>query len=301
MTTSDPTQSNARVAELEAKVAELEAKLEALQHSEMIYRHIVEKAPASISRLSPDARLIHANEYALGLLGFSLEELIGKDIIPLLYPGELRPPVDEYFRIAAEGGDVKDYELVIQTRAGERRILEWNSYHRFAEDGSLIEVISFGVDVTERRQQEAEHRALQEQVIAQQASALVELSTPLVPISDNIVAMPLIGVIDEERSSRIIESLLTGITESRAHTAILDITGVSVVDAQVANAIISAARAVRLLGARVILTGIQPSVAQMFVDIGPNFEHVTTCGTLQDGVAFALARDGKALGGRSTR
>lgn len=285
---------DSKIAALEAKVAALEAKVAELEHSESIYRHIVEHAPASISRLTPDARLIFANDFALELLGYELEEIKGQDIIPLLYPGELREAVDEYFRIAREGGDVSDYELTVQTRTGERRILSWNSYHRFNEAGELVEVISFGVDVTERKQREAEHRALQERVIAEQATALVELSTPLVPISDNIVAMPLIGTLDEERSSRITETLLNGINEKRARTAILDITGVNVVDAQVADAIISAARAVRLLGAKVVLTGIQPSVAQMLVDLGADFEHIVTRATLQDGVSFALAAEGRA-------
>lgn len=276
---------------LNAKIATLEAKVADLERREEIYKHIVEHAPASISRLTPDARLIFANNFALELLGYAQEEVEGQDLLPLLYPGELRAAVDEYLRIAGEGGDVSDYELTVQTRTGERRILSWNSYHRFDEEGTLAEVISFGVDITERKQTETEHRELQERVIAVQAATLAQLSTPLIPISDDIVAMPLIGVIDEERSQQIIETLLTGITERRARTAIIDITGVSVADTQVANAILTAARAVRLLGANVILTGIQPSVAQTLVDLGTDFEHVTTRSTLQAGVAFALAHN----------
>ena len=279
-----------QVEELEAKIAELEAKLEELSRREEIYRHIVENAPASISRLSPDARLTFANKFALDLLGYTLEEIQGQDILPLMYPGELRGPVDEYFRIASEGGDVHDYELTIATRSGERRTLSWNSLHRFDENNNLIEVISFGVDVTERKRAEEEHRALQERIIAMQAYTLAQMSTPLIPINDDIVAMPLIGMIDEKRSQQIVETLLNGINERRARVAIIDITGVSVVDNVVANGILAAARAVRLLGARVILTGIQPAVARTLVELGTDFEHIITHRTLQSGVAFALAQ-----------
>lgn len=100
--------------------------------------------------------------------------------------------------------------------------------------------------------------------------------------------MPLIGTIDGARAQRITESLLHGIIETRARTAILDITGVATVDTQVADALLRAARAVRLVGADVILTGMGPEVAQTLVGLGTNFEGITTLATLQSGIAFAM-------------
>jgi rsbT co-antagonist protein RsbR len=85
-------------------------------------------------------------------------------------------------------------------------------------------------------------------------------------------------------------TLLTGIDETRAKIAILDITGVAVVDTQVADALLRAARAVRLLGAEVILTGIRPDVAQTLVALGTNLDGIVTRGTLQSGIAFAMQR-----------
>ena len=278
------------VAELQRRVAALEEELAAVQHERDVYRHIVQHAPAFISRLTPDGRVVHMNATCEHITGYRVEEVVGKALLPVLYPGELMGPVQDYLRIAAEGGDVRDYELTLRSRSGELRTLAWNSFHRFGPDGALAEVVSFGIDVTERKAAEAEHRRLQEEVIAMQAATLAELSTPLIPINRDIVAMPLIGSIDQARAQRIMETLLAGIIETRSRTAILDITGVAVVDTRVADALLSAARAARMLGAQVILTGIRPEVAQTLVSLGTNLEGIVTRGTLQSGIAFALER-----------
>jgi rsbT co-antagonist protein RsbR len=277
-------------AALQRQVADLEQKLAEARQGRDVFEHIVTHAPAFISRLTPDGRVLYVNSACEKILGYKAEEVLGTPLLTTLYPGELMKPVEEYLRIAAAGGDVRDYELTLRTRDGELRTLAWNSYHRFGPDGALEEVVSFGTDITERKQAEEEHRRLQEDVIALQAATLAELSTPLIPINKEIVAMPLIGAIDEARAQRIMESLLSGITETRARTAILDITGVAVVDTRVADALLQAARAARMLGAQVILTGIRPEVAQTLVSLGTNLEGIVTRGTLQSGIAFALGK-----------
>ncbi len=145
-------------------------------------------------------------------------------------------------------------------------------------------------DVTAEHQAQAELAALQEQVIAAQQAALRELSTPIIPLSDGVIAMPLIGAIDSARAQQIVESLLAGVEAHRARAAILDITGVQVVDTQVANALLRAAQAVRLLGAQVIITGIRPEVAQTLVGLGLDLGGITTLATLQSGIAHALGQ-----------
>lgn len=149
-------------------------------------------------------------------------------------------------------------------------------------------VAGFVRDLTEQQRAEAERDALQEQVIAAQRVALRELSTPLIPIADHVVIMPLIGAIDTQRAQQVMETLLEGVASHRADMAILDITGVEVVDTQVANALIQAAQAVKLLGAQVLLTGIQPSIAQTLVQLGVDLRGIITRGSLQAGIAYAL-------------
>ncbi len=141
----------------------------------------------------------------------------------------------------------------------------------------------------ERKQAETALRESEERFRRQEA-ALRELSTPLIPISDRVVVMPLIGAIDSRRAQQVIETLLHGLANCRADHAILDITGVLVVDTQVANALVAAAQAVKLLGATVVLTGIRPEVAQTLVGLGIDMRGIVTCGTLQSGIAYALGR-----------
>ncbi|WP_437585249.1 PAS domain-containing protein [Sorangium sp. So ce1000] len=141
---------------------------------------------------------------------------------------------------------------------------------------------------TDLRRAEAERAALQEQIIAAQQEALRELSTPLIPLADGVLVMPLIGTVDGARVAQIMETLLAGISSQRAHTAILDITGVRDVDELVANALTRTARAAQMLGARVVLTGIRPEVARALIELGADLTGIITLGTLQSGIAHAL-------------
>jgi rsbT co-antagonist protein RsbR len=104
-----------------------------------------------------------------------------------------------------------------------------------------------------------------------------------------VVVMPLIGTLDSRRTQQVIDALLSGIATSRAQVAILDITGVPIVDTQVANAIIRGAQSVKLLGAQVVLTGIRPEVAQTLVGLGADLSGLVTHSSLQSGIAYAMA------------
>jgi rsbT co-antagonist protein RsbR len=100
--------------------------------------------------------------------------------------------------------------------------------------------------------------------------------------------MPLVGVIDPARAQQILETLLEGIAAYQAEFAILDITGVSVVDTNVANSLIQTARAARLLGSQVLLTGIGAAMAQTLVHLGADMSDLITLGSLREGIAYAL-------------
>jgi rsbT co-antagonist protein RsbR len=120
--------------------------------------------------------------------------------------------------------------------------------------------------------------------------AIRELSTPLLPISKHVVVMPLVGTIDSQRAQQVMEALLEGISAYHATTVIVDITGVRVVDTQVAQALLQSAQAARLLGAKVFLTGIQPQIAQTLVQLGADLSGIVTHSTLQAGIAQVLLK-----------
>lgn len=134
-----------------------------------------------------------------------------------------------------------------------------------------------------------------EKTVSLQKIALQELSASLIPIFDRISVMPLVGTIDTERAKLIMENLLQGVVKHRAEVVLLDITGVPVVDTMVAHHIIQAADAVRLVGAKCMLVGIRPEIAQTIVTLGINLSDFTTTSTLQRGMEQALALTNRAI------
>jgi len=152
--------------------------------------------------------------------------------------------------------------------------------------GTTIRDLRLQRQVDEALRQKVAHEAQ----LAAQAATLAELSTPLIPISDAIVVMPLIGAIDSQRADRVVQALLGGVQRTGASIAILDITGVPTVDARIADALVRAARAVGLIGAEVVLTGIRPEVAQTLVTIGVDLADIPTRGALRSGIAYAMTR-----------
>lgn len=127
-----------------------------------------------------------------------------------------------------------------------------------------------------------------ERTVSLQKIALQELSAPLIPVFDNITVMPLVGTIDTERAKSIMENLLQGVVKHRAEVVLIDITGVPVVDTMVAHHIIQASEAVRLVGAKCLLVGIRPEIAQTIVNLGIDLSQLTTKNSLQKGIEYAL-------------
>ncbi|WP_264740956.1 RsbT co-antagonist protein RsbRA [Cytobacillus firmus] len=127
-----------------------------------------------------------------------------------------------------------------------------------------------------------------ERTVSLQKIALQELSAPLIPVFEGITVMPLVGTIDTERAKQIMENLLNGVVKHRSEVVLIDITGVPVVDTMVAHHIIQAADAVRLVGAKCMLVGIRPEIAQTIVNLGIDLNQFTTKNTLKKGVEAAL-------------
>ena len=146
-----------------------------------------------------------------------------------------------------------------------------------------------GLHVTELYQQ------TKEEIIARQQQELLELSTPVVELFENILALPLIGTLDSARTQVVMENLLQRIVETGAHIAIIDITGVPTVDTLVAQHLLKTVAAARLMGADCIISGIRPQIAQTIVHLGVNLSEVTTKATLADAFGVALQRTGAVI------
>jgi rsbT co-antagonist protein RsbR len=142
-----------------------------------------------------------------------------------------------------------------------------------------------------------------ERVIRKQQDAIRELSTPVLPVRERLLVLPIIGVLDAERARQLTEQLLTGIRTHRAKVVVMDITGAPDIDETVANHLVQTVDASRLMGASVIITGLSPKIAQTLVTIGVDLSKMNTIGDLQGGLEEAerllsyagLSQDGEEL------
>jgi rsbT co-antagonist protein RsbR len=290
MSISTPTALQAEVTALQQRVAELEHTRHAAEQRADLFEAIFQHIPVGIQVYhleQPDdsrsLRLIAANPAMLQSSRLDLATQIGRQLIEI-YPNVPAALLQKHIDVM-QSGQLSDLGEVTYK---DERIGEC------VYSTQIIPLLdnysgSFLVDITERKRAEALRRQQIEfeETIRAQNAVLAELSTPLIPISDQVMVMPLIGAVDSRRAQQVIETLLQGIASSGAQIAILDITGVPVVDTQVANALIHAAQAVKLLGAQVVLTGIRPEVAQTLVGLGADLGGIITRSSLQSGIAYA--------------
>jgi anti-anti-sigma regulatory factor len=146
----------------------------------------------------------------------------------------------------------------------------------------------------ERRQAELELQKRLE-TIQKQQEAINELSTPVIKVWENLLVLPIIGTLDSQRTQRMMESLLQQIVATGSKIAILDITGVPVVDTMVANHLIKTITAAGLMGAECILSGISPSIAQTIVHLGIDLSGVKTKSTMMEAMRYAIRANGQRI------
>jgi PAS domain S-box-containing protein len=239
---------------------------------------------------TPEHRFTFVSDYATTMIGYLPEEVTGDKEFwrQVTHPEDQERAAREIRAVYEKGTGSVQYRWL----ARDGRVVWVESTFHVIRDEEGMTVSAYGVtmDITDRKLADEERARLKDEVIHAQAAALEELSTPLIPISADILVMPLIGAVDRARAERVIETLLQGVSRARARFAIIDITGVSSVDTQIAGTLLRAARAVRLLGAEVVLTGIRPEVAQTLVALGTDLQGIATCGSLESGIAYAARR-----------
>lgn len=265
-------------AALRARVAELERR-----DGHALLRAIVDNSAAIIFVKDPDGRIILINRRFEDVFHIGRAEVLGKTDHDMA-PPDIADRVRANDLAAVVAGTAIEIEELMPHDDGLHTYLSLK-FPIYDAEGALLGVGGIATDITERKR-----AAHQQEIIDAQQASLRELSTPIIPLDEGVLVMPLIGAIDGARAGMIMEVLLDGISAQRAKIAILDITGVKVVDTEVANALIRAAQAARLLGAEVILTGIAPAVAMSLVELDADLGGVVTLGTLRAGIAYALSR-----------
>lgn len=271
-----------------ADITEQDRSQRQFRDSQALLQAVINHSPAIVFAKDRLGRYILANRRLCEVFGRALEDILGRTDHEF-FPAEACARVMERDLEVAQTGKTIEFEEQLPFRDGALA-LSIVKFPLFDERGEVYAVGGISSDVTERHRLAAERDAMQRQVLAAQQAALRELSTPLIPLAEGVLVMPLIGSIDTGRAAQIMDTLLTGISAQNAHTALIDITGVRLVDTHVAHALLQAARAARLLGAQVLLTGVRAEVAQALVHLGADLSGLTTLSTLQLGITRALRR-----------
>ena len=164
------------------------------------------------------------------------------------------------------------------------------------EQGQIEGAFGISVDVTEREKARSEVET-KVALIQRQQEVIRNLETPILQVWDRVLTLPMIGMVDSRRAARVMDDLLAAVAKGRARFAILDLTGVDVVDSATANHLIAMISAIRLLGAEGIITGLRPSVAQTVVALGLDLSSILTLASLRDGLSMAIRRMAGEEGG----
>ena len=262
---------------------ETQQRLERALSAAQTFRLLLEATSDLVGLARPDGTIFFTNQAGADMVGTSAEQL--QDV----HVSKLHPPA--YSAYLAEEAIPKTLEEGVWSGEGELLRADGSVLPVsqvivpiYDRAGQLSATGTFIRDISRAKQLEAELRAQAERLSA----ALMAMSTPLIPLTPEIVVMPLIGQMDSERAQQVLEVALEGVQQSGAKIILLDITGLAALDAEVAAALIRAARALRLLGAQTILTGVRPQVAQTLVSLELDLEGITTQATLQAAIAQLL-------------
>lgn len=257
-----------------------------LQRQQILLNTVVNNLPTIIYVASTEGQVLLANQHASRMFGHDGKEIAGQRE-EAVFPAAALAYWQAEKRELLATGRASQVEEQWTMSDGEHTFLA-TRFPLYDDQHNIFALGIISSDITEIRQTEYVRHNLQQQIIDAQQEALRELSTPLIPLSDQVVIMPLIGTIDSLRAQLILETMLEGVATQRAKLVIMDITGVVVVDTQVAQALLRAAQAVKLLGARVMLTGIGPPIAETLVHLGVDMSGIMTRSDLQSAINWAF-------------
>ncbi|KYF73668.1 STAS domain-containing protein [Sorangium cellulosum] len=190
------------------------------------------------------------------------------------------------------------YDGQVRRGRGEAHGADWDNWLvplRSEPGGRVDGVLGVSLDVSDSRLVENELRIQLDQIAAQQ-KVIRDLSTPIIEVWDGVLTLPMVGTVDSVRTAEVMDSLLAKIVETRASFAILDLTGVEVVDTRVASHLIQLVTAIRLLGADGIVAGIKPNVAQTMVALGLDLTQLNTQRNLRAALNYAIRAMTRAQG-----
>ena len=269
----------------------------ALASERSLLRTLIDALPDHVYAKDTEGRYMLVNLAQARSLGYEdPDDVAGKTDFDV-NPEELARQYQELDQMVIQSGEIARKEEPFQSAQGDILWVYSVKVPLRNAEGKIFGLVGVSRDITQQKllEEKAERERLQQQIIEAQKRAIQELSTPIIPIMDRVIVMPLIGSIDTLRSKEVMRALLTGISEYRARVVILDITGVPIVDSGVASHLNKTIQAARLKGAHTIVTGISDAVAETVVELGLDWSGIETLDNLQTGLLTALGRLGIRL------
>jgi len=179
------------------------------------------------------------------------------------------------------------YEVRLRHKSGEYRTCQVRGQAEWDENGVPLRMGGGLADISDRKRMEEELRE-KLAIIERQQEAISKLSSPIIEVWDGVLTMPVLGTVDTNRATQMMETLLNHVVATRCKYAILDLTGLDSLDTSTADHIIKIIRAVQLLGAHGVVVGIKPEAAQTIVAVGVDLAHVTTLANLREALLFCM-------------
>jgi rsbT co-antagonist protein RsbR len=271
---------------LEKRIASLEKENKKLKLEKSLLNSLLEHIPENVYFKDRESRFVRIGKAFSDYMGFdNPDEIIGKTDFDLFDEEHARPAFEDEQKIMKTGKPLQKEEKEVYPDGSEKWV-ETTKVPRYDEKGKIVGTFGISRDITGKKLWEMER----EKKIAAQREELIELSTPVIDVWEGVLTVPILGSLDSERASRVSEALLTRIVEEKANTAIIDISGISAVDSAVADRLIRTAKAVRLVGAEAILTGVGVEIAQTIADLGIDMKGLKTMSTLKDGLRYVISR-----------
>jgi len=249
------------------RAAEFESMIEAISRSQ------------AVAEFALDGSVITANENFLRIFGYDVEEIVGRHHRMFCSQHYADSPDYAEFWGKLAAGEYVSGEFKRLSKDGVEIWLQASYNPIFDEDGNLRKVAKFAIDITE----DVQNRSL----------AILEMSTPVTKIWDGVLFAPIVGIVDSRRSRDIMNKALASIVDHHAHTLMLDIGGVGVVDTAVANHLIKIAKAAVLMGCKTIISGISPAIAQTITELGIEMGSVHTTSTIESALREAITSHAK--------
>jgi len=259
-----------------------------LERREAEVQAILDNAPITVFVKDLEGRFTFTNRDFDAIFDHSRGWAVGKKDADFL-PAEVVAQNRDNDRAALEAGHALESEELIPGKDG-MHVYMVSKFPLLDASGAPYAVCGIALDITARKRAEEERAALADRIIEAQHEALRALSSPLLPIANGVVVMPLVGAIDAVRAALVQETLLAGVGQHQAEIAILDITGIDEIDAAVASGLVGAAQGAALLGAEVLLTGVRPAAARTLIELGVDMRGIKTLSSLQQGVTHAISR-----------